>query len=313
MRIIKGTLDFQFDKETALSIGKFDGIHLGHKLILDKLWDYHENSNYHTAIITFDVAPLNALKGEKTQLLTTLQEKELVMEASGIDTIVVLPFTPEVSRITAEDFIKDILVKKMNMKAIVMGEDCTFGYEARGNVNMLEEKAAEYGYTTTVFPRKTYNGKIISSTYIREILKEGKVGEVRAMSRQPYFIYGNVVEGGLRQKFGYPLCVMRVPEDKVVPASGLYYSKIMKDDVFYPSLSFVSQENRYIESYLFSADKNLGYDDISVGLFEYVRESLTPPDAVHLTEPKFRDQFKTEIVEAFKWHRENIYTPEDVC
>ena len=140
------------------------------------------------------------------------------------------------------------------------------------------------------------------------------MAEVREMSRQPYFVYGNVGdEGGLSQKFGLPYCIMRIPEGKVIPPGGLYYSKAMKDDVFYPALSFVSPGRRLIGTYLFEADRNLGYDNISVGLFDFIREPLPSVDPFHLNEKELRDRFKSEIVAALKWHKENLYIPEDVC
>lgn len=313
MQVIRNTLDFKFDRKTALSIGKFDGVHRGHMLIIDKLWEYHEKG-YHTAVVTFDVSPLRALTGDVQPLLTTQEEKELVLEAAGVDTLVVLPFTPEVSSIEAETFVRDILIDKMNMKAIAVGEDCTFGHKALGRVDLLEKMSKDCGFELNVFPKKTYEGHVISSSYIRTLVSEGRVGEVRRMSRQPYFIYGNVAEnGGLSQKFGLPYCLMNVPVDKVIPAAGLYYSKVMKYDVFYPSLSFVSANRRLVGTYLFEADRILGYDDISVGLFEFVREPLPAVDPFHLTEKELRDQFKNEIIGAMKWHKENIYIPEDVC
>jgi len=312
MEIIKGTLNFKNDKKSIVTIGKFDGIHRGHLLILDKLWEYH-NRGYKTIVITFDFAPMAVITGNKTEVLTTMEEKRLVMDAAGVDILIELPFNETTAAISAEDFIKEILVDKLSMSRIVVGEDCTFGHKALGNVELLEKFSSVYNYKTDVIKKLTYNGRVISSSYIRELVSAGNIEDAKAMSRQPYFVLGNPQKlGGLGQKFGYPYCVFDVSEDKVIPPSGLYYTKVMLEDVFYPALSYVSEDNRTIETYLFEATRKMGYDNISVGFFKFVRKPILE-DGTLDDHQRMREMFKPEIVGAINWHRENTYIPEDVC
>lgn len=312
MEIITGTLDFKIDKKSVVTIGKFDGIHRGHLLILDTMWNYKQKG-FKSVVITFDTSPQVALGMRNREQLTTTQEKRLVMDAAGVDVLIEFPFNEETAKISAEDFIKDILVDKLNVGRIVVGDDCTFGYKALGTPELLTELGDKYGYETDVIEKLKYNGQVISATYLRELVAKGEVEAVKEMSRQPYFVYGSSYKtGGLGHKFGFPYCVFEIAEDKVMPLSGLYYTKIYYDDVFYPSLSFVDADKRIVESYLFDASREIGYDNISVGFFKYVREPLVE-DGSELEHQKVREQFKTEIVAAKNWHRENIYIPEDVC
>lgn len=310
MEIISGTLDFNFEKRTAAAIGKFDGVHRGHLLILDKLWEYRKNG-LQTVVITFDFSQQSLNSGKKREVLTTTIEKRLIMDASGVDVLIELPFE-KIASISAEEFVEDILVSKLNISKAVVGEDCTFGYKALGNAELLTELGGKYDYETDVIEKLRYEDQEISSTYLRELVEKGEVEKVKVMSRQPYFVYGNFYKtGGLGQKFGYPYCVYDVPKEKVMLPSGLYYTKIMYNDVFYPSLSYVNNKEKKIESYLFEASREIGYDDISVGFFKYVREPFDE-DGSEDDHQKMREYFKKEIVAAINWHRENDYVPEDV-
>jgi len=312
MEIIAGTLDFKSKEKSVVTIGKFDGIHKGHLFILDKMWEYRKEG-YKSIVITFDCSPQSALFKESNEVLTTTEEKRLVMDAAGVDLLIELPFDEQTAAITAEDFVKKILIEKLNMKKAVVGYDCTFGHKALGNAELLSLMGKELDYETDVIEKLTYNGKIISSTYIRQLVAEGDVETVKTISRQPYFVYGNCSRaGGLRQKFGFPYCIFDVASEKVMPPSGFYYTKIYYEDIFYPSLSYVDLDKRKIEAYLFDASREIGYDVISVGFFKYARGPITE-DLLSLDTKKKKELIKEEIVSALNWHRENVYIPEDVC
>lgn len=311
MDYITKTLDFKIEEKTIVTIGKFDGVHRGHTLILDKLWEY-KNQGYKSVVVTFDNSPIEVIKGEKVEKLTTAKEKELIMFACGVDVLIELPFS-EIASFSAEHFVEEILVNKLNMAIAVVGEDCSFGYKAAGNAKLLEALGDKYQYETIIIPKLKYGEDVISSTRIRDLVKEGNTEDVRAMMRQPYFVYGSFIEhGGINFKFGQPFCTMTVPEEKVMPKAGLYYTKVMYEDIFYPSLSFVMEEGRKIETFLFEADRYISYENVSVGLFKYIRGPVSEDGSVESHEI-MRDIFKKEMIEAMKWHKENIYIPEDVC
>lgn len=312
MEIIAGTLDFESKEQSVVTIGKFDGVHKGHLHILDKLWDYR-HEGYKSIVITFDCSPQSALSNDTGEVLTTMEEKRLIMDAAGVDLLIEFPFNEQTAAIAAEDFISEILIGKLNMKRAVVGEDCTFGHKARGNAELLTEMGDKYGYKTDVIKKLTYNGEVISSTYLRQLVSKGEVETVREMSRQPYFVYGNCKKaGGLGQRFGFPYCIFEVANEKVMPPEGFYYTKIYSDDVFYPSFSYVKPKERIIEAILFDASREIGYDVISVGFFKCVQESINLKLKA-LDEDKQKEVIKAEIVSAINWHRENVYIPEDVC
>lgn len=312
MEIIAGTLDFKSNQNSVVTIGKFDGVHRGHLCILDKLWEYRK-SGYKSIVITFDCSPQSRLGKEGCEVLTTTEEKRLIMDAAGVDMLIEFPFNEQTAAITAEDFVEKILIGRLNMKKAVVGEDCTFGHKAHGNAALLQKLGEKFGYKTDVIKKLTYNDEVISSTLIRQLVAKGEVEAVREMSRQPYFVYGNCRKaGGLQQKFGFPYCIFEVPDGKVIPPEGYYYTKVYCEDVFYASLSYVNVKARRIEVYLFEASREIGYDIISVGFFKFARGPVSE-DILSLDEGTKDELIKAEIISALNWHRENVYIPEDVC
>ena len=136
MKIISGTTEFKISEPTVVTIGKYDGIHNGHKLILDRMSSYRARG-YRVAVLTFDIPPSMMGFGNDKEVLMTTGEKEQVFAKCGIDYLVEFPFYEKTASIDAQQFIEEYIVDKMNAKAVVVGDDCTFGYQARGNAKML--------------------------------------------------------------------------------------------------------------------------------------------------------------------------------
>ena len=305
MEIIREKIDFQLDNKTAVAIGKFDGVHNGHALILNKLKEYRDKG-LKTAVLTFDFPPSMTLTNAPAQVLTTNIEKRLIFREMGVDIMVEFPFYEKTAMISAEDFIEDILVGQMKMAAVVVGEDCAFGHKAAGNADLLKKMGDKFGYETVVIPKLKDGDEVISSTYLRELIIEGKVAKVASLSPNPYFVYGDFkTTGGIGQKFGLPFCVMDIPEDKLLPRDGVYMTKVLYEDCYYPSISFVLERKRCIETYMYEGTRDIGRESVAIGFFEFLRDSFENDDTAFISQEKRIEQFRLELEKGRGWHREH--------
>ena len=175
MQYIAETREFQIKEKTVVSIGKFDGLHRGHQKLMHEMLKWKEQG-FKIAVFTFATPPGTLVKGKMQTMIMTNPEREMLLEKAGVDYIVEYPFDEEVCHMAPEKFVSDILVGHMNAGVIVSGPDCHFGYKAAGDCAMLERLSSEYGYRYFVVDKeRDEEGKIISSTYIREMLADGNI------------------------------------------------------------------------------------------------------------------------------------------
>ena len=173
MKYIKNTLDFHVGEPTVISLGKFDGIHRGHELLMEKLAQKKEEG-LKAAIFTFDIPPKKNVEHIEAKVLTTNEEKMHIFEGIGIDYLIECPFTREVMCMEPEDFIR-MLVEKLNVKCIVAGEDFHFGHNRRGDYQMLKRYAPVYGYEALILSKMKEDERDISSTFVREEIMAGNI------------------------------------------------------------------------------------------------------------------------------------------
>ena len=166
MQYIKGLDNYHNDKPTAITIGKFDGLHRGHELLIEKVIEYGKMKEMDTVVLAFDTSTLSQSK----QILTSEERKNRL--DGRVDYLVECPLNKSILHMEAEDFIKDILVEKFHVKCIVVGEDFSFGYQRKGTSQLLKEMEKKYNYQVEIVKKICYNGREISSSYIREILEE---------------------------------------------------------------------------------------------------------------------------------------------
>ena len=175
MRYITDTTEFQIEEPTIVTVGKFDGRHRGHQKLLRTMKELKQELGYPTAIFTFSIAPLTQMSGQPQTVITTNMERRANMERMGIDYLVEYPFDEEIRRMSPEDFVKDILAGRMGAREIVVGPDCSFGYQGAGNAGLLKHMEKELGYRLHVIEKEKDHMRDISSTYIREELEKGNV------------------------------------------------------------------------------------------------------------------------------------------
>lgn len=299
MNIISGTLDFSLNHDSVVTIGKFDGVHVGHGEIIKRMKEF-QKQGLSTVVMTFDTPPQSVI-GSGATVLTTTTEKRLIFTEMDIDTLIEFPFYEKTASICAEDFIEDYLVGRMHAKAVVVGTDCSFGYRALGNAEMLKEYGKKLGFEVVVVNKKKDGKREISSTYLRELCDKGDVAKIGKLSMAPYFINGVFEHGsGEGQRFGMPYCLMKTNPIKHLPSSGVYYSRLLFEDFFYQALSRVNRESGVVETILFGGNRHIGSEPVSIALYDRLRDEMQFKSA---TERK--KQLAKDILEGEKWHNEH--------
>ena len=203
MEFYTGTTDFRLHN-TAVALGKFDGLHKGHQLLFSKLREYGRKG-LKTVVFTFDFHPASLLSGKQQKLIYTSEERRKIVEDLGIDVLVEFPFTNETAHMQPYDFIKNVLAGLFDARVIVVGDDFHFGYKRMGDVQMLLDHADEFGYTVEHCKKLGACGRDISATMIREFISCGEIMSVNLLLQRPFGITGTVVSGKQNgRKVGMP-------------------------------------------------------------------------------------------------------------
>ena len=221
---------------TAIALGKFDGIHVGHQLLIEGL-QKERLKGRQALVFTFGDSPASVLSGGSKKSIYTSEEKALYFEKLGVDILLEYPFTKEFASCSPEEFVLECLVKQLGAGAIYVGEDFHFGRGRSGNVRLLKLLGEEYGFEVHAIPKKTQHGKVVSSTLIRDML-ETHFHIANELLGNPYFVYSEVVHGNhLGHTIGFPTINQRIPEQKLIPAFGVYASRVCIDGVYYNAIS----------------------------------------------------------------------------
>lgn len=280
MEYIAGNTDFKL-RNSAVTLGKFDGLHLGHQLLLDKVISY-KKQGLTAVMFTFLYHPGNLISNKEFELIYTEEEKVTKLSKTEMDVLVSYPFTDETKNIEAEDFIKDILVDKLGAKIIVVGDDFKFGHKRRGDIKLLKSLASTYGYEVIDCEKRKWKDKIISSSIIRQELAKGNMEEVNAMLGQPYFIKGEVLHGRkIGRTLGMPTTNILPLSGKLLPPNGVYASKTLINGSYYPGVTNIgykptvgAEKMRGVETYLFDFEQDLYGKVIEVELYHHQRPEL---------------------------------------
>ena len=299
MKIISGTTEFNIPEETVVSIGKFDGVHKGHLHILKRMKDYIRRG-YKLCILTFDIPPSSLGFGsDKGVLLTNSEKRELFGELE-VDYYIEFPFYEKTASITARDFIEEYIVDRMHAKAVVVGEDCTFGQGAAGNAQMLRDYGPIYDYEVEILSKIKDGRKEISSTYLKELLEAGKVNKIIDLAYRPYFVKGRFRRDPIGAGTNIWYYVMDIPEEKILPLGGVYYSLARYEDEFYPAMTNVRTDNRTFETYIYGGVRGIQRGEVAIALLEWKREEIK-----YYKTSDLNRKIKEDIFEGQKWHKEN--------
>jgi riboflavin kinase / FMN adenylyltransferase len=281
VKVIYNLAEFPKDIQTVLSIGMFDGVHKGHQQIIQEL-KRHTSSNLKSVVLTFWPHPKKILSTQQApKLLSTLEERIELLEDEGIDYVVVLPFTKELSELTARKFVEEILIEKLHINTIVMGYDHKFGNDRKGDINFLKSLSTELKFNVVEIPAHLIEQMTISSTEIRTALAQHQILTATTLLGRYYSIEGTVVKGrALGRTIGFPTANIQIHPDKLVPANGVYAVWAEGELGMYPAMINIGNNptipgaSHSVEVNIFDFNANL-YDQIlQVYFVDYLREEV---------------------------------------
>lgn len=278
MIYIKNTTTFEIKENTVLSLGKFDGVHRGHELLMETLLE-KKQEGLATAIFTFDIPPRKSVERVKAKVLTTNEEKRHHLEKIGIDYLIECPFTPEVMCMEAEDFIR-WMVEKLRVRCFVVGDDFHFGHNRRGNYQMLQKMSEELGYEVVVHKKVQEDGRDISSTFVREEVEKGNIEKANHLLGYPYFVEGMVLHGNqIGRTIGIPTINLIPSEEKLLPEFGVYISLVTIEGHVYQGVTNVGckptiqGENPIgVETHLLDFSADIYERNVKVEFLTHIRE-----------------------------------------
>lgn len=278
MKYINKTLDFKIDAPTVITLGKFDGLHRGHELLMDRLLAIREQKGLRAVVFTFDIPPKAKVADGMVKQLTTNEEKLHIFEQTGIDYLIECPFTDKVRSMDPVSFIKWI-TNALNVRYIVVGEDFHFGYRRAGNYRVLKENEKAFGYQTLVMQKMQEDGRDISSTFIREELTAGHLQKANQLLGYEFFVRNTVVHGRqLGRTIGIPTINMCIAPDKLLPPYGVYVTRTVIGENCYMSVSNVGckptieGENPIgVETYILDFCRELYGQTVRIDFLEFVR------------------------------------------
>ncbi|MDO5346587.1 MAG: bifunctional riboflavin kinase/FAD synthetase [Lachnospiraceae bacterium] len=269
MKYFHGTTQFYMEGASAITLGKFDGVHRGHQKLMRHI------KSLETEEIKSVVFALNA---RTEALILTREEQKDVVEKMGISCLIECPFVPEISGMMPETFVKEILVDRLHAKYITVGSDFRFGYRRQGDAKLLESLQEACGFQVDVMEKERLKDREISSTYVREALAEGKMELAAELLGRPFLVKG-VVQHGRRigRTLGMPTVNLVPSQEKLLPPNGVYASKTEIDGRLCPGITnigckpTIGEKFRGVETYLFDLNQDLYGKEITTFLYGFER------------------------------------------
>ncbi len=273
-------LKFGADKRpAAVAVGNFDGVHLGHREVLERISQDAVQMNGRSVAITFDPHPLRVLRpAQAPPLLMTLPQRLAAMEAEGIDAALVLEFNSSLQQMSPEDFVREILVETLNARAVAVGENFRFGYGHSGDVELLLELSVKYEFTVECIPPVVWRGTTVSSTAIRDALREGALIRAGRMLGRPFSLAGEIQQGhGQGRRVVVPTLNLRT-EQELLPKNGVYATEVVVDSRLHRAVTNIGVRPTFgggdvsVESFLFDFKSVLTSGPMEVRFWRRLRD-----------------------------------------
>ena len=281
MKVYNHIDEFTAVKNAVVTIGTFDGVHIGHRKIISGIKEIADSIGGETVILTFFPHPRMILhpEDESLKLITTITEKAALMEDLGVDHLIITPFSRDFSNQTAESYIRDVLVNKIGTKKIVIGYDHRFGKDRQGGFEDLQRLGPVYGFDVVEIPEQDINEVAISSTRIRNALLNGEIDLANSFLGYPFFITGTVIRGDqIGRQLGYPTANIVVEEKyKLIPTDGIFAVTVTVAGESYKGMAYIGSRptvnglTRNIEVNIFDFDQEIYNQAIRIEFHHYVR------------------------------------------
>jgi len=283
VKIYNNVSEFDSSIPTVVTIGTFDGVHMGHRKIIKRLIDSAEKGHLQTALLTFYPHPRMVLQqSEDLKLINTIEERKLILEETGLEHLIVHPFTIDFSRLSAREYVEEILVKSLNAKKIVIGYDHHFGRNRTANIEDLKEFGKEFDFEVLEISKQDIEDVAVSSSKIRRSLEDGDLETANKYLSLPFFLSGEIVRGkGLGKNMGYPTANMDIKESyKLIPKEGVYVvASVINGDKHFGMMNIgtnptVGGQDRSIETFFFGLDKDLYGQHLHIQLLKRIRSEV---------------------------------------
>jgi riboflavin kinase/FMN adenylyltransferase len=272
---------FSSTKKTIVTIGTFDGVHIGHQKIISQLLNASKNKNETSVLLTFFPHPRMVLqKDSNIKLINTIDEKINLLEKIGLEELIIHPFNREFSRLTALEFVRDILVHKLNISKLIIGYDHHFGKNREGNFEQLLEYGGMFDFEVEEIPAQNINDISVSSSKIRTALIDGDIERANKYLDYNFMLSGKVVAGNnLGSKINFPTANIHIEQDyKLIPKNGVYIVKsIILSVAYFGMLNIgnrptIDGKQQTIEVHFFNFDKNIYEENIQIELLKFIRD-----------------------------------------
>ncbi|MDN3708427.1 bifunctional riboflavin kinase/FAD synthetase [Myroides ceti] len=302
MKVFNAISEFYSDKKTIVTLGTFDGVHLGHQSILKKLTRQSHETGAESLVLTFFPHPRMVLDTSASiQLLNTIHEKTVLLEHFGVDHLVIHPFSKEFASLSAEEFVKKILVEQFNIQKIIIGYDHRFGKNRSADINDLIKFGQKYGFEVEQILAKEIDHISVSSTKIRKALEEGNIALANEYLGYAYSLEGTVVEGKkIGRTIGFPTANIVLEEDyKLVPHNGVYIvSSIINGEIVKGMMNIgtnptIGTNPRTIEVNFLNFEGNLYGKKLKISILDKIRDEMKFSSLEELKENIEKDRLKT--------------------
>ena len=281
MRVIENIVNFSTNEKTFVTIGTFDGVHIGHQKIIEKLVLEAKKAKRKSVLLTFFPHPRMVLQKEASiALINTIDERAKLLEKTGLDYLVIHPFSKEFSRMTALEFVRNFLVNRLNISKLIIGYDHHFGKNREGNIIQLTEYSHLYDFTVEEIPAQDIDDVSVSSTKIRRALTTGNLSTANRYLGYHFMLIGRVINGKkLGGKIGYPTANIDIKESyKLIPKTGVYVVKsTLENAVVFGMMNIgnrptVNGNHQTIEVHFFDFNQDLYHQKLTIELLCFLRD-----------------------------------------
>lgn len=304
MNYVTGTTTFWTESPSAVSLGKFDGLHRGHRELMKHVLA-KKKEGLTSVIFTFEKNPTRMFQGLSGQNIMTNEERRNLLADAGIEELLECPFIPEISHMEPEKFVKEVLVGQLHAAFVAVGEDFHFGFQRKGDCKMLKSLGEQYGFSVEVVEKVKSHGRDISSTYVREALHEGNIPLANELLGYRYFVSGEVLHGRqIGRTLGLPTTNLLPSTQKLLPPNGVYLTKTFLEEGDYYGITNIGykptvggETQKGVETFLFDFQGDLYGQKIRVEFIEFERP-----------EQKFKslEELKARILSDVYWGKSKI-------
>ena len=290
--------DFCMDGNTVVTFGKFDGIHKGHRMLIENAKRIAYENNLKVVVFTFRVVEGRHYPYMDEQFINSFHEREILFDRMNADVLIEYPFDDDTANMEPLEFIKEIVVKKLHAKYVLVGEDWTFGKGGQGNSDLLKAAGKLFDYNAVIFDKLTHDDKEIGSTWVKEEIRAGNMATVSILLNYPYTIIGKVVKGNqLGRTTDFPTANIEPDVGKILPPFGVYASRIYVAGRAYYGITNIGKKPTVsvddtvtIENYIFDFEGDIYGEDIEIQLILFERPEMKFEDIISLKNQIKKDE-----------------------